>query len=240
MTSNERMADLPGTPEAPVWQPPVEDDEPDGATPTAAAAADTAEAAEMAPAEAAPTEIPTGLHEAPPVERIQRRSTSRPPARRSGSTTAMLMLSALVALGGIGFAVGRATSNGSTGNQTSNGAAAGNFGADGSFEPGQFRPGTSGAPDFRGVAGSTTVTGTVESVSADSMTVRLADGQTVTIALGSSTTYHGQTSATSSQVTTGSTVVVQTTAGSTSASASASPGTGSTNRTATDVTITSN
>ncbi len=240
MTSNERMADLPGTPEAPVWQPLVEDDETDGATPTAAAAADMAdvaemaEAAEMAPAEAAPAEIPAGLHEAPPVERIQRRSPSRAPARRSGSTTAMLMLSALVALGGIGFAVGRATSNGSTGNQTSNGAAAGNF------EPGQFRPDASGAPDFRGGAGSATVTGTVESVSADSMTVRLADGQTVTIALGSSTTYHGQTSATSSQVTTGSTVVVQTTAGSTSASASARPGTASTNRTATDVTITSN
>jgi hypothetical protein len=71
------------------------------------------------------------------------------------------------------------------------------------------------------------------------MTVQLADGQTVEVALGSSTTYHNQTSASSSDIAAGDTVQVQVSGGNgagpnASASASASSGT----RTATDVTVT--
>jgi hypothetical protein len=234
MTSNERLAGSTGMPEAPVWQPTVDGDVDGAAEPSAAAEPDD-------PQEPMTVDAENGPEEAVPVEGISRRTPTRAPARRNRSTSVLLMLSALVALGGVGFAVGRVTSNGSSANNQTNNGVPGFGGANGSFDPGQFGPNASGAPDLRGVSGAGTVSGTVESVTADSMTVRLADGQTVTISLGSSTTYHGQTAATSSDVTTGSTVVVQTTGGSTSgASASASPSTGSSGRTATDVTITSN
>ena len=111
---------------------------------------------------------------------------------------------------------------------------------------------TSGGPGFFGGAasvgalgalGATTVSGTVVSVSADSMTLKLANGQTVQIATGSSTTYHGQSSAASTDVTTGATVTVQTTVGTAAGSSAgtnavASPGAANDTRTATDVTIT--
>jgi hypothetical protein len=218
-------------PEAPVWQPTVDGDVDGPTEPSPAAEPDEHQEPTTVDAE-------TGPEAAVSVEGISRRTPTRAPARRNRSTTILLMLSALVALGGVGFAVGRVTSNGSSANNQTNNGVPGFGGANGSFDPGQFRPDASGAP---GVSGAGTVSGTVESVTANSMTVRLADGQTVTIAFGSSTTYHGQTAATGSDVTTGSTVVVQTTGGSTSgASASASPSTGSGDRTATDVTITSN
>jgi hypothetical protein len=153
----------------------------------------------------------------------------------------LLALSALVALGGVGFAVGRATSSSQTVTSQSNG----------NSDPGQFGggPNASGAPgDFGGAArvgalGATTLSGTVASVSADSITLKLANGQTVQIATGSSTTYHGQSSAASTDVTTGATVTVQTTVGTAAGSSAgtnavASPGAANDTRTATDVTIT--
>jgi hypothetical protein len=144
---------------------------------------------------------------------------------------------ALIAVGGVGFAVGHNLGSGGGSDAAANGQ--NGFRQNGSFNPGQFGPNASGAPDRAFGGGS--VTGTVESVTADSMTVKLANGQTVTVAIGPSTTYHSQTSASSSQVTTGSTVIVQTTNGTTASdpAAAASPGTGGTNRTATDVTVTS-
>lgn len=172
-------------------------------------------------------------------------ATRRPVRARTSSATVLLAISALIALGGIGFAVGRATSTGQTGTGASNGAADGNAGF------GQLGPNASGVPgDFGGRAlgggqGASTVTGTVVSVSAGSITLQLADGQTVQIATGSSTTYHSQTSATGTDVATGDTVIVQTTTGAaagsspgTNAGASASPAANTGTRTATDVTIT--
>ena len=169
----------------------------------------------------------------------------RPVRARTSSATVLLAISAMIALGGIGFAVGRATSTGQTGTGTSNGAVNGNPGF------GQQGPDASGLPgDFGGRAlggqlGVTTVTGTVVSVSAGSITLQLADGQTVQIATGSSTTYHSQISATGTDVATGDTVIVQTTTGAaagsspgTNAGASASPAANAGTRTATDVTIT--
>jgi hypothetical protein len=170
-----------------------------------------------------------------------RSSPARPVvrARRAGSTTALLVISALVAIGGVGFAVGRVT--GGTGTDTSsvsdqNGLAG--LGADASGRPGFG----AGGPGIGLTSGTATVSGTVVSATSDAMTIQLASGQTVTLAIGSSTTYHNQASANSADVATGATVIVQTSGGSgVSASASASPGigTGGT-RTATDVTITGN
>jgi hypothetical protein len=152
----------------------------------------------------------------------------KPKQRRSNSVTAMLAISALIAVGGVGFAVGRlaSSSTATTGTNTNGG-----------FN-GAPRADASGLPaDGRGFGLASTVSGTVVSVGTDSFTVKLASGQTVTIATGSSTTYHAQTAGSSTDLTAGSTVLVQTTGGDAAPGASASPGT-STTRTATDVTIT--
>jgi hypothetical protein len=54
-----------------------------------------------------------------------------------------------------------------------------------------------------------TIEGTVDSVSATTLTLKLASGQTIQIALDPSTTYHSQTNASSSDVVTGGKVQVQ-------------------------------
>jgi hypothetical protein len=54
------------------------------------------------------------------------------------------------------------------------------------------------------------VSGTVVSVGSGSITVQQANGQTVTIVTDSSTSYRTQTAATNADVTTGATVIVQT------------------------------
>jgi hypothetical protein len=174
-----------------------------------------------------------------PAAPVSPRPHSARPTRRSSSVTALLLISAMVALGGVAFAVGRTTSTGQSGTgQTTNNAANGLGG------PG-FGPNASGLPNFDlggrdgGFGGTATITGTVLSVTSTSITVQLADGQTVTVATGSSTTYHAQTAATSSDVTTGAAVTIKTdSTGSNTGSASASSSPGITTRTATDVTIT--
>lgn len=155
----------------------------------------------------------------------------RVPQRRTNSTSALLVIAALVAFGGVGFAVGHVTTSGQTGATSQNGNTSGQFGPNASEIPGAGLRG--------GFGGAATVTGTIVSVSTDSITVKLASGQTVTVATGSSTTYHNQTSGSSTDLAVGQTVQVQTSGGTNAgSSASASPGT-QTTRTATDVTITS-
>jgi len=158
--------------------------------------------------------------------------------RRSNAVTVLLAVSGLIAVGGIGFAVGRVVTIGGTGTSGQNGAAnGGQFGPNASGIPGDlgsFRSGGNGAG-----LGTTSVSGTVVSVSADSFTVKRASGETVTIATGSSTTYHNQTSGSITDLATGETVTVQTSSGATGAGASASSSAGTGTRTAIDVTITS-
>jgi hypothetical protein len=144
-------------------------------------------------------------------------------------------------LGGISFAVGRVTAAGQSGTGSSTAAGANGFpgfGANASRSPIIGPGGVNG--DL--TSGTATVSGSVVSVTSGSITIQEANGRTVTIATGSSTAYHNQTSASGTDVTTGATVIVQTSAtgaqsGSGPASASASPGTNGT-RTATSVTIT--
>ena len=130
------------------------------------------------------------------------------PAHQDRSTVILLLIAAMVAIGGISFAVGRVTAGGGTG--TSNTGTTGRGfpggGRNFSFAPGQsFDPGQFGG---RGIGGGGAVTGTVVSVSGTSMTVKLANGSTVTIDLSGTTTYHSQTAATSSDVQPGATVQV--------------------------------
>ena len=167
-----------------------------------------------------------------------------PAHRRSNAVTRLLTVSAVIALVGVAFAVGRVTATGAAGTGLSttnglggvpNGVPA--IGADASGVPGFFPGGRDGGFD----GGFGTVTGTVVSSTANSITVQLAGGQTETVSTGSSTTYNTTTPATSSAVVAGATVTIQTSASGavtgSAPAAGASPGTAAT-RVATVVTIT--
>jgi hypothetical protein len=136
--------------------------------------------------------------------------------RRANSVTVLLALSAMVALGGVSFAVGRMVSAGANTAGTAAVAGANGQPAGGNGLPG-LAANPSGAPIAPGgkagsglTAAATTVSGTVVGVSSSSITVQQANGQTVTIGTDTSTSYHSQTSATISSVTTGAAVIVQT------------------------------
>jgi hypothetical protein len=98
-----------------------------------------------------------------------------------------------------------------------------------------------GAPgNGAGIAGGVTggVSGTVQSISGSTMTIQEADGTLVKVDLSGSTTYHGETSASSGDVKVGTSVTVQI---DTTALASESPNpsaSGSRTLTAKDVLIT--
>lgn len=140
-------------------------------------------------------------------------------AKRRGSGRALnvvLAIAACVAIGGVAFAIGRGTASASTatsGNGRNGVVTNGNGFGNGQRPFGSFAPGANGNPGFiRGGGfggGGLTVSGTVESVTADSITIKTANGQTVTIGTGADTTYHTQAPASASDVTTGKTVEVQ-------------------------------
>jgi hypothetical protein len=166
-----------------------------------------------------------------PAEHTVAAATSHP--RRAGRVSSVMVLlavSALVAVGGVGFAAGRATATGQTGtSQTSLAGANGAGAAQNGLPAGG--PNASGVPGFdRGIP-SANIAGTVTAVTSTTITIKLANGQSVTFSTASTTTYHSRATAASSDVTTGSTVVVQVSGG---LDAAAAGGTG----TATDVTIT--
>jgi hypothetical protein len=147
--------------------------------------------------------------------------------------TALLVIGAIVAACGIGFAAGRATSTGQTGTGgTGTGLAGG--GAPGGVGVG-LGP---GGIDPRVFGIDVAMTGTVVSVASESLTIKLADGQTTTIATDASTTYHEQNSTTGASVSAGQTVNVKV-SGLPGLNPAASPGTVAAAQTATDVTITS-
>lgn len=132
--------------------------------------------------------------------------TVQVPRRKSSAAwlNVILALAAVVAIGGIAFAVGRTTAP-----VASTGRGVGNFG-NGNFPRGSFAPGQSGAPGnggFRG--GGFNLSGTVQSVTGDTLTITTANGQTVELNLGSGTTYNTKTPATASDIKAGSKVEVQ-------------------------------
>ena len=113
-------------------------------------------------------------------------------------------------VGGLAFAAGRMTApataafpNGGPGN--------GQFPGGGNFPGGpgaSFVPGAGGPGGFLGNGG-VTLEGTVEAKDADSITIKLTNGETVEIALPSDTTYHTQTPASGARVQPGATVRVE-------------------------------
>ena len=126
------------------------------------------------------------------------------PARKQDRTFRILLaVGLLVAVGGVTFAIGRVTAPAAA-------ATRGTF-ANGNSGTGANGAGTGGAGFGRGAGfgGGALVTGTVDSISGTTMTLKEANGSTVTVNLASTTTYHAQATATAADVTTGKQVQVQ-------------------------------
>lgn len=150
-----------------------------------------------APGSQAPASGPTSFAPAPLVPTMTAKKN------RASAGTALLLVGALVAIGGVAFAVGRvtapaaATTSGlGAGAGPGNGGEFGGFGGNGGFG-GAGRAG-----------GGLSVTGTVVSIDASSIQIKLANGTTETLSLGSSVSYRDSTSGSAADVTPGATVQV--------------------------------
>ncbi len=171
------------------------------------------------------------------------------PKKQDRTTVILLLIAAFVAVGGIGFALGHLTAPGSSAAANPSGGRGGFSGrtlpslAPGqTFNPSQFGGGNGGFGGRAGLAGlSGGVAGTVQSVSGSKITVQLANGTTETIDLSGRTTYHSETSANSTDIKIGTSVLVQidtTALASQSPNPSASGALGGRTLTAKDVLIT--
>jgi hypothetical protein len=135
------------------------------------------------------------------------------PKKQDRTTLALLFIAAFVAVGGIGFAFGHLTAPSATAAANPTGGARGGFGralpslAPGqTFDTSQFGGGAGGR-GLGGVSGG--VSGTVQSISANSITVQLANGTTQTIDISGTTTYHSAAAASSTDIKVGTSVTVQ-------------------------------
>jgi hypothetical protein len=159
-----------------------------------------------------------------------------PAPRRRGRSAAVLNvalgLALVLATGGVAFAAGRMTAP-ATGpaNGRLPGGGQGFNGPGSSGAPGGFQ---GGGPGGAGADGAT-IEGTVESITATTLTIKTASGQTIQIALSDTTTYHAQSNATSDDVASGGKVLVRVSGRVVGPAASA--GTGATLPTANDVTV---
>jgi hypothetical protein len=154
------------------------------APPTAAAAA---------PDAAAPAAWPGQATNEPLASVI-----AKPKSSSGRGTSLLLGLAAAIAIGGLAFAAGRLTAP----------AATASTGRLGQFPGNGQQPGNGQGFAGRGGFGGITLKGTVEAISADSVTLKLASGTSITIPLNSSTTYHTATTSSAGAVTVGSEVSV--------------------------------
>ena len=162
-----------------------------------------------APVWAPAAPAPAPAHEVP----ISPVSSVRPPTRRRrGILDVVLVVAAVFAFSGVGFAIGRVTAPATAAAATGRGN--GQFQGNGQF-PGGGSGGTGGNGGQAGNGGfglgggGITISGEVVEVTADHISLKLASGQTVQIGLSGTTTYHSQAAATATDVTVGSTVNVQ-------------------------------
>jgi len=126
-----------------------------------------------------------------------------PPAKGSGRATNILLgVAVVVAVAGLAFAGGRVTAPAS---------ASGFQGVRGGLAAGSFDPNQAGSfdPNQAGLGGSraVTITGTVNSLDGSTLVLTAADGTEMTIDVSGST-YHAETAATASDVTSGTSVSV--------------------------------
>jgi hypothetical protein len=141
------------------------------------------------PADIRPTDQATNL--------TRPEEPSGPPAvrpRKSGGRWLNLLfgVAALVAVAGVAFAVGRSTAP----VQATTGLPNGGLGTAGQVPTGSFAPGG-------GFGGAMVLSGTVASIDGSTLTLTTGDGQTVTVDLSASPTYHAQTAASAASVTPG-------------------------------------
>jgi hypothetical protein len=129
--------------------------------------------------------------------------TPRPKGSGGMLVNVVLGIALVVAVGGVAFAAGRVTAPAAAVAPPTGFGANGGFGPTASGAPGGFTGG------LGGLAGGVSIEGTVTAVTADSITVQLASGQSVTIPTDVQTTWHQREPATAADVTTGSTVIVQ-------------------------------
>jgi hypothetical protein len=131
-----------------------------------------------------------------------------PATGRNRAGSVALVVAALVAVGGLAFAGGRLTAPTSTatpgsGNGLQRGGGNFPFASFGARGPG------SGQGFIGGALRSVSLRGQVTSVSADSITIALDNGTSVSVPLDSQTTYHDSTAGSSADITVGSTVTVE-------------------------------
>ncbi len=176
-----------------------------------------------------PTFQPAPVAPVPPV------AAGRPAARKRGIVDVILVVAAIFAVGGVGFALGRATAPTAVAQAANRGNGTGQFGGNGGqfggnggqfggnggqfggnggqfpnggeFPNGGGQGGNGGGFGGRGLG--LTLTGQVTDISADHLTLKLASGQSIQVGLGAATTYNTQTPATAAAVTNGSTVQIQ-------------------------------
>ena len=156
-------------------------------------------------------------------------------ATPSGARVMNIALAAavLVAAIGVSFAVGRATTPVTTPAASAaplgpGGGAGASFDPNGNGQPGGVPGGDDDDDDNGGVPGGVgnggvgrgfgrgglSIAGTVTSVTATTVVITLAGGQTVTLPVDGNTTFHAQTSATQADVTAGKKVLLSITGGS--------------------------
>jgi hypothetical protein len=145
--------------------------------------------------------------------------------RGRDSLPIVLALAALVAVGGVSFAGGRLTAPQSA---TVTGLPQGAGLPGGARIPGGGGngQGTGGNPFGnlgRALGSGVAIRGTVSAVAADHVSLRLDSGQAIDIPIDAGTTYHRQASAASTDLATGTTVLVQLGAGAAGGAGSAGP-----------------
>jgi hypothetical protein len=132
------------------------------------------------------------------------------PKSSARALNAVLAIAAVVAIGGIAFAIGRTTApvaaadpRGAFGGAFPNGS----FAPDASGGPAGFPGGGQGAG--LGLGRGLTVSGTVAALTTDTLTITTDSGQTIEVGLDTDTGYHAKSDATSADVEVGSAVEVE-------------------------------
>ena len=125
------------------------------------------------------------------------------PKKQDRTTLALLLVASLIAVGGVGFALGHVTATSSTSSSARPSGLGGRSFA--SLAPGQ----TFGPDQFGGArAGAAAISGTVQSFDGTNLVLVEANGGSVTIEIAGTTTYHNETAASASQITAGTAVTV--------------------------------
>ena len=127
---------------------------------------------------------------------------AKPKSSSSRGTSLLLGLAAAIAIGGLAFAAGRLTAPAAT---ATAGRGTGQFPGNGT---GQLPGNGQGFPGRGDAFGGITLNGTVEAITAELVTLKLASGTSITIPLDASTTYHASTASSADAVTVGSEVSV--------------------------------